>query len=708
MIGEKILHYRIKEKLGEGGMGIVYNAEGTKLKREVAIKFLPPHIAGDSTERERFKTEAQAAAALNHPNVAHIYAIEETDAEMFIVMEFIEGKELKDIVSTHCDGFIPIDDVIHYITQITEGLHIAHQKGIVHRDIKSSNIMITNDGQVKIMDFGLAKIGGQSNLTKAGTTLGTVGYMSPEQTRGEEVDQSTDIWSLGIVLYEILTGELPFKGEYEAVTIYQILNEEPKAIQLFRQNVPETIASLIFELLQKDVNKRIKSTNEILERLKIKSSESQTKKEEKSIAVLYFENMSSDKENEYFCAGITEDIIIDLSKLRELKVIPRSDVLPLRTREVNSRKVGEMLGVTHILEGSVRKAGQQIRVTAQLVNVQTGFHIWAERYDRLLEDIFELQVEVSQKIAEALKVSLSESEKESLTQKPTEDLRAYDFYMRGSDFLTSGGKKNNESAIKMFEHALSIDQNYSLAYVALAEAYAMHYMFYDGDQKWLGMVISASEKAKELDPNLLEVEVTKGMVLYYQKRFADAKRILEKFIQQKDDYYLAYHWLGLIAVITKKYDAAIKHFTRSAEIKPYSEEPWLHIEMIYRRKDDEKAAQVARKKILDLIEIKLGINAKDAIAMSRAAAIHATMGDEVSAQAVLKKVLEIAPNDGLALYNCACTFATLGKKEESFEYLQKAIGVGYKNIIEWIENDPDFEIFRDDTQFKEILAKAGE
>jgi serine/threonine protein kinase/Tfp pilus assembly protein PilF len=704
MIGKTILHYKIIEKLGEGGMGVVYLAEDTKLDRKVAIKFLPHHIAGNSDECKRFEIEAKAAASLNQPNIATIYAIEESDNQIFLVMEYIKGKDLKEKLK---GGVLHFEESLNIAIQIAEGIKTAHENGIVHRDIKSSNIMVSDKGKVKIMDFGLAKIQSNINLTKDHSTLGTAAYMSPEQAQGEEVDHRSDIWSFGVVFYEMLTGQLPFKGDYEQAVIYSILNEEPELVNSFRGDVPENIRIILSKLLKKECNTRIQSFDAVLDELKQKPSYLSEKTDEKSVAVLYFDNMSPDKENEYFCAGITEDIIIDLSKIQKLKIIPRSDVLPFRTRETNSTKVGEILGVTHILEGSVRKAGQQIRVTAQLIDVQTGFQIWAERYDRLLEDIFELQIEVSQKIVEALKLSLSESEKEILTKKPTEDLRAHDFYMRGRDFLTSGGKNNNESAIKMFKHALSIDANYSLAYVALAEAYAFQYMFYDGNQKWLGQVISASEKAKEIDPNLLEVEVTKAMVLYYQKRFSDSKRILENFIKLKNDYYLAFYWLGTIAVITKKYDEGIKYFMRASEIKPYSEEPWLHIEMIHRRKNNENTASIAKKKILELVEIKLGINVKDAIAMSRAAAIHATMGDIDSAKSKINKVLEIAPNDGLALYNCACTYAILGIKEKSFEYLQKAIGIGYKNIIEWIENDPDFMPFRNDPEFKDILAKAG-
>ncbi|MFV1977595.1 MAG: tetratricopeptide repeat protein, partial [Candidatus Scalindua sp.] len=410
---------------------------------------------------------------------------------------------------------------------------------------------------------------------------------------------------LGVVLYEMLTGGLPFKGDYDQAVIYSILNEEPDSVRDLHEDVPENLLSLISKVLKKDSKSRISSIDIVLEELQQKQSYLSENTDEKSIAVLYFENMSPDKENEYFCAGITEDIIIDLSKIQELKVIPRTDVLPFQIKEVNSRKVGEILGVTHILEGSVRKAGQQIRVTAQLIDIQTGFQIWADRYDRLLEDIFELQVELSQKIAEALKVSLSESEKEFLTQKPTEDLRAYDFYMRGRDLLMAEGKKNNESAIKMFERAKSIDPNYSLAYVALAEAYSFQYIYYDGNQKWLREIMSANEKALQLDPELDEVEIAKGMVFYYQKRFAEAKQTFQNFLKRKDDNYQAHYWLGVLAEIKNDYDAAIKHFNRAAQIKPYSEEPWLHLEMTSRRKGDiklagyygEKNAWTNRKKI---------------------------------------------------------------------------------------------------------------
>ncbi len=408
MIRKTISHYKILEKLGEGGMGVVYKAEDTKLDRTVAIKFLPRHISANSEERERFKIEAKAAAALNHPNIATIYAIEETDDEMFIVMEFIDGKELKEEIKA---GPIQSKEAINIATQIAEGLIAAHKKEIIHRDIKSSNIMITNEGKIKIMDFGLAKMKGASDLTKAGSTVGTVAFMSPEQVKGDIVDKRTDLWSLGIIIYQMLSGKLPFEGEYEAAVIYELLNEEPVGLQTYRSDIPDNLLKLTCRLIEKDINKRIGSANLVLEELKKKPAPKDKSEKGKSIAVLYFENMSPEEENDYFCAGISEDIITNLSITQILKVIPLIDVLPFKGKVVNSKQIGETLKVKYILEGSVRKSGKKIRITAKLIDVVTGFQLWAERYDRLLEDIFDIQMEVAEKIADSLRISLTESQR---------------------------------------------------------------------------------------------------------------------------------------------------------------------------------------------------------------------------------------------------------------------------------------------------------
>ena len=428
---------------------------------------------------------------------------------------------------------------------------------------------------------------------------------------------------------------------------------------------------------------------------------------EKSIAVLYLENMSPDKESDYFCAGITEDIITDLSKIKELKVVSRADVLPFRNKEVNTRKVGEGLGVNFILEGSVRKAGNKIRITGQLIDVRTGFHVWAERFDRFMEDLFDLQNEVSRKIAEALRVSLSESEKESLTHKPTDDLRAYDLYLRGRELLYRRGKKNNELAIEMFENAVQIDPRFASAYAALAEADSYMYAWYDGDPIWLGKIIELNQKALSLEPGSAEALFGIGMVNFYQKRYGEAKRTMEKAIQLKPDYYDAYRWLGFIADIFGEYQEALGYYTACAKIKPYSEEPYIHFYQTYARMGNDAMAEQARSKLLELGERKLALNPGDAIALSRMAAAYAHRGDKEKAYSAMGKVLQVDPDDGLSQYNCACTYAVLGEREKALACLRKALEGGYKNIREWVKSDLDLASLHEDPDFKALLAEFG-
>jgi TolB-like protein/Flp pilus assembly protein TadD len=469
--------------------------------------------------------------------------------------------------------------------------------------------------------------------------------------------------------------------------------------------VPAHIQSLVSRLLQKDRNKRTATLDEVAAELKAQPASASPKKEENSIAVLYFENMSSEKESEYFCAGITEDIITDLSKIKGLKVVSRSDVMPFRNKEANSRQIGEALRVNYILEGSVRKSGNKIRITAQLIDVKNGFHAWAERFDRLIEDIFDLQNEVSQNIAGALKITLTDSEKESLAKKPTTDLRAYDFYMRGREFLFRRGRKNNERAIPMFENALELDPKFVSAYSALVEAYSCMYIWYDGDPKWLAKIITLNERALAVDPNSIDALFGAGMVFFHQKRFGEAKRTLEKVAKLKPDLYDAFRWLGIISDITGSYDDAIAYYTQCAALKPFSEEPWLHIDMTQRRKGNRDGATEAVKTILELGTRKLEVNPEDTITLSRLASVYVRLGQPEKGIEAIRKILAIDPTDGLALYNAACTYADLGNKEETLSCLRRALNSGYKGVLEWVKSDPDFSGLIEDPEFKALLAE---
>jgi non-specific serine/threonine protein kinase len=444
MIGQTISHYKILEKLGEGGMGVVYKAEDTKLKRAVALKFLPPGLTRDPEAKERFLHEAQAAAALEHQHICNIYEIDESEDQIFIVMSCFEGQTIKEKIDS---GPLKIDEALKIAIQAAEGLQAAHEKEIVHRDIKSANIMVTGKGQTKIMDFGLAKLKGQTKITKEGTTLGTASYMSPEQAQGADVDHRTDIWSLGVVLYEMITGQLPFRGEYEQALVYSIMNEQPEPLTALRTGVPMELERIVNKTLAKDPSERYQHADDLMvdlrnlkkdtkpgmsvpgKKVRIDTPQKPIKRlvigavviilvllvgywflskkqsqppvvvseDLKSIAVLPFVNMSADKNQEYFCDGMTEDIITKLSQVTDLKVISRTSVMLYKDKKKRIRDIGEELNVAAILEGSVRKGGNRLRITAQLINTKTEAHIWADAFDRDIDikDVFNVQSEVA-------------------------------------------------------------------------------------------------------------------------------------------------------------------------------------------------------------------------------------------------------------------------------------------------------------------------
>jgi len=704
MTGQTISHYKIEDKLGEGGMGVVFRGHDTKLGRTVALKFLPTQLTQSDEDRKRFIREAKAVAALNHPNICTIYSVDDYNGSQFMVMEYVDDLTLREKIKSENLSF---DTIIDYAIQIADALDEAHSKGIIHRDIKPENIMVNKRNRIKVMDFGLAKLKGSMNLTKTGSTLGTIAYMSPEQIQGEEVDHRSDIFSFGVVLYEMAAGKKPFRGEHDAAIMYEILNADPPSLDSTGKDIPDELRSLMSKLLQKDRSKRISSAGEIADKLKDikKPHKPALKTPEKSIAVLYFENMSSEKDGDHICAGITEDILTDLSKVKELKVASRTDVLPFRNKEVNMRQVGEALRVNYVLEGSIRKAGNRIRITAQLIDVRDGFHVWAERFDRMIEDIFDVQNEVAQKITDALKVSLTDSEKESLEKKPTDDIRAYDFYMRGREFLQRRGKKNNETAIKMFENAISIDPEFASPHAGLAEAYLYMYEWYDGNTVWLEKAIAMNQKALSLDPGSIEARFGIAMVYFHQKRFKESKKTLEAILGENSQYYPACFRLGMISELSGDYDSALRYFSRATELKPYDEDAWRFLEGVYRKLGDIDKANDAAMKVIEVTARKLEASLDDVIVMSRLAEAYARFGAQIEARATLKRIFELDRTDGLALYNCSCAYALLGEKVTALITLRQAFDNGFKAVAHWAKSDHAFDSLRDDTMFQELISE---
>ena len=468
--------YKIVSQLGSGGMGVVYTAHDPRLDRRVAIKLLPPDLTRDETAKRRFLQEAKAASALDHPNICNIHEINETpDGQLYLVMAHYEGETLKERIAR---GPLELNDALDIAIQVGQGLAEAHGAGIVHRDIKPANLLVTKTGVVKILDFGLAKLAGSEGMTQTGTTLGTVAYMSPEQLRGEEVDQRTDIWSLGVVLFEMVAGSRPFKGErLEAVSV-NVLQSQPPSLAGSRAGVSADLERLVTRALVKPVADRYQAVTDLLGELRMLQSAgaattvTSTQSDVPSIAVLPFDDMSPQKDQDYFCEGMAEEIINALTGLEGLRVAARTSSAQCKRQDLNLAQIGRELNVGAVLEGSVRKAGNRLRITAQLINVGDGFHLWSERYDRDMDDVFAVQDDIARTVVEKLKVKLLSVPETALIRQPTDNPEAYNLCLQGRyQFLKLTGP-GLEKALGCFAQVLALEPDYAQAHAGIAHTYA--------------------------------------------------------------------------------------------------------------------------------------------------------------------------------------------------------------------------------------------
>jgi serine/threonine protein kinase/Flp pilus assembly protein TadD len=580
MFGKTISHYRILEKLGEGGMGVVYRAEDTRLGRAVAIKVLPQHLGGDDEAKRRFIQEAKAASTLDHPNICTIHEIDETkDGQIFMVMALCEGHTVREMLAR---GPLDLVRAVDIAIGVARGLERAHERGIVHRDIKPANIMVAGDGAVKIMDFGIAKLAGEATITRKGSSIGTVAYMSPEQTSGKAVDQRTDIWSLGVVLYEMLTGQRPFGGDYDQAVMYAIMNEEPKPPSALRRDVPGELERIVMKAMTKSPAERYRSAGDMRAALEscartiaagADSAPPATGTEQRrlpSIAVLPFKDMSPEKDQDYLCEGIAEELLNALVQIEGLRVAARTSSAQFKDKAVNVQAIGRELGVQSVLEGSVRKSGDRLRITAQLINVDDGYHLFSEKYDRAAGDIFAIQDEISLAIVDKLKVRLLRDERSKLVKRHTESEEAYRLYLQGRYFWNRRHEGGVQKGLEYFQKTIAIDPDYALPYSGMADCYfSLGFFDYLAPKEAFGKCKKAALKAVELDPDLAEAHASLGNAFFYfDWEYPAAEAEFRRAIGLNPNYAAVHYFYGMFLTATGRFDHAVAQERRAMELDP--------------------------------------------------------------------------------------------------------------------------------------------
>jgi len=776
MIGRTISHYRIIEKLGQGGMGEVYLAEDLSLERRVAIKFLPQHLTRDKDTIERFKREAKATAALNHPNIVTIYEIVETDKDIYIVMEYVDGQSLREFIEASGERKPPETgsvvtraiQIIDIIQKIAAGLSAAHKNGIVHRDIKPENIIITERDEVKILDFGLAKLKGVSHLTEETSTLGTIAYMSPEQLSGQDVDQRSDIWSVGILLYEMLSGKRPFNDDYEQAVIYSVLNDEPQ----MPVTVDPPLKSIIITCLRKDPEQRYQQIEELItDLIKINKQGTVTQWFKKplvkmlipvilviiiiigyfimhestsieilsaddswqhSIAVLPFADMSSDQDQEFFCDGMAEEIINALTNVGRLRVIARTSAFAFKGKNMDVRDIGKQLDVETLLEGSVRKSGERLRVTTQLVRTADGAHLWSKQYDRNLTDIFAIQEEIALVIVNQLKIKLLGNEEQRVTRRLTKNLEAYHHYLRGRHILNRRKATDIHKAITYFQKSLELDSLYMMGYVGLADAYALLPSYANTpSEKAYTRSKEAISRALEINNQVGEAYASLGWIrMLADWDWTGAEQAFQRGMELNPGYATLNHWYGYLYMMLRKFDQALIKVQRALELDPLSPVINRVVGDVYFNSGQYDQAIPVLKKCLELepclpfahlqlsgcysrkslfqealTEIQ---NEKDCRGNYSTGVdfyvglIYARMGEMERSQQVLARLEKL----GVKSTGLARLYFALGKKDKGYQMLENL----YRNHNTWviyINCHPDFDQVRHDARFQDLLKKIG-
>ena len=749
MIGKTVSHYRILEKIGQGGMGVVYKAEDLRLKRTVALKFLPPEMTLNPDAKARFMHEARSASSLEHPSICNIHEIDETeDGQLFICMACYDGEPLSTRIAL---GPLGVDEALDIAVQVAEGLAEASSRGIVHRDIKPGNILLTDNGSVKIVDFGLAKLAGATRITRTGTTMGTAAYMSPEQVEGRDLDHRSDIWSLGAVLYEMMTGRPPFGGDTELTVMYSIMNSDLDDMGLERPDVPADLERIVGRMLAKDPSDRYGDAAEIVEELRaLRASRtadaSRTSvsapattagsRPNPSIAVMPFVDMSADGDQEYFCDGMAEEIMNALTHVDGLRVVARASAFAFKGRNDDIREIGRKLKVATLLEGSVRKSGSRMRVTAELVNVQDGFRLWSERYDRDIEDVFAVQDDISLAIVSKLRLRLVTDEKEKLLRRHTDDPEALNLCLKGRFFWNKRTEENLLRAIDHYEQAIARDPGYALAYGGLADCYIVLPDYSSvAPRTACPKAKDAVMRALEIDDSLAEAHASLALVrTTYDWDWSGAEREFERAIGINPSYATAHYWFALHLMWTGRMDEALARIEKARELDPLSLVIYRNLAQIciFARRYDEAIEALRRTIEMDprfpVAHVLLGEAyshkgmKEEALAEfrkehelsgefgpgvdTRIGSAYVRLGMRREAEEVSRRLAVHAKEAFVKPSDLAEVLFSLGENDRAFECLEAAFEERDKGVL-GLKVYPVYDEVRSDPRFRALLSRMG-
>ena len=704
LVGRKLGRYRVLERIGSGGMGEVYRAEDEHLQRQVAIKVLALGTLANEEARRRFRNEAMALSRLSHGNIAAVYDFDTEDGLDYLVTELVGGATLSEAIAR---GPLSITEALKLAEQLAEGLSAAHSMGVLHRDIKPANLRLTSDGRLKILDFGLAQPvpvvadDTTSSSTDLAEIAGTLHYMSPEQLHGAVPDRATDLYSAGVVLYEMLTGRRPFEHTTLPGLTNAIFHEAPAPPGSLRPGISTRIDRVVLRCLAKNPAERFASADEVGAELRRASAADD--QQANSIAVLYFENLGGDKENEYFRDGITEDITTELSRIAGLRVYSRSAVLTYRDRPVTPAEVGRQLQATHVLEGSIRRDGVRLRVNAKLVETVGGQCVWAERYDRRMEDVFAIQDEIAQSIARALRILLTERERQVIQRVPTSNIEAYDLYLRGRHFFHQFRRKGLTYAKEMFTRAIQMDPHYAHAYAGIADCCSWLYMYWESSEDNLQQADGASLRALELEPDSAEAHASRGLVASHRKDYAEAKREFEIAMRLQPQLFEPYYFYARNCYAQGRLEEAVDWFAKASHVNPEDyQAPMLMASALHGLGRQESARQ-AYDRGLAAAQKHLLLNPEDARALYFGANALSQIGDKERSLEWAARAQQVEPDEPQVLYNVACVFALLGENARAIDCLQRSTTHGWVQK-EWMAHDPDLAGLRSDPRFQKLVG----